>query len=187
MIVSATEFLRGQTAVATHQRTWEWQTTPLPLQENIYVSPSLPPDELISSARVILRRGDEVMVIHDHENQPYIIPGGRREPGENIWQTLHREIGEETGWTVRDTAVIGFYHFQHLAPKPEGYTYPHPHFFWAIFTAQAHQYDPARLETDFYVTSARFHPIHEVLTWQLGYGQHELLQTAVQHKSANYL
>ncbi len=122
------DFLRGKTAVATHHRTWEWQTTPLPLQENIYLSPTLPPDELISSARVILRRGDEVMVIQDHENQPYIIPGGRREPGETILETLHREIGEETGWTVRELAVLGFYHFRHLAPKPDDYPYPHPHF-----------------------------------------------------------
>jgi 8-oxo-dGTP pyrophosphatase MutT (NUDIX family) len=177
-------FLQGQTAVSTTHPTWQWQTYTLSLCEQTYLCPTLPPDELISSARVILLRGDEVMVIQDHQNKPYIIPGGRREPGETILQTLHREIGEETGWTVRDTAVIGFTHFQHLTPRPDGYPYPHPHFFWAIFAAQADQYDPTRLKDDFYVASANFHPIRDVLTWQLGYGQHELLQTAVQQKNA---
>ncbi len=173
------EFLREQTAVAQTHPTWQWQNNPLLLQQQTYLCPTLPPDELISSARVILLHGDEVMVIQDHQNEPYIIPGGRREPGETVLETLHREIGEETGWSVRDTAVIGFTHFQHLTTKPDGYPYPHPHFFWAIFAAQAVHFDPAAVKEDAYVTSASFRPIREVTNWKLSDGQSKLLQAAV--------
>ncbi len=180
MIVSATDFLRGKTAVATHHRTWEWHTTPLPLQENIYLSPTLPPDELISSARVgILRRGGEVMVIHDHQNQPYIIPGGRREPAKQSWKRCTGKVVKKRVGQCENRPSSAFTTSNILRPSQMATPTRIPHFFWAIFTAQANQYDPTRLETDFYVTSAQFHPIHDVLTWQLGYGQHELLQTAV--------
>ncbi len=172
-------FLRGQTAVFQTHPTWQWQNNPLPLRQQTYVCPLLPPDELISSARAVLLRGDEVMVIRDHLSEPYIIPGGRREPGETVLETLQRELREETGWSVGKTAVIGCVHFQHLNPKLAGYPYPHPHFFWAIFAAQANSFDPAAIEEDFYVTSAGFKPIREVATWNLGDGQNELLQTAV--------
>jgi 8-oxo-dGTP pyrophosphatase MutT (NUDIX family) len=179
MSTALAAFLQGQTAVVQTHPTWQWQNNPLPLQQQTYICPTLPPDELISSARAVLLRGDEVMVIQDHQNESYIIPGGRREPGETVLETLQREIREETGWSVRDTAVIGCIHFQHLGPKPTSYPYPHPHFFWAIFTAQAVSFDAAAIEEDFYVTSASFKPIREVATWDLGDGQNELLQTAV--------
>lgn len=172
-------FLRGQTAVSQSNPTWQWQNNPLPLRQRTYLCPTLPPDDLISSARAVLLRGNEVMLIRDHRDEPYIIPGGRREPGETVLETLQREMREETGWSVRETAVIGYVHFQHLNPKPSGYPYPYPHFFWAIFAAQADSFDPATVEEDFYVTSANFKPIREVATWKLGDGQNQLLQTAV--------
>ncbi|WP_420630888.1 NUDIX hydrolase [Candidatus Leptofilum sp.] len=172
-------FLQGKTAVATASPTWQWHNHPLPLRQQTYLCTTLPPDKLISSARAILLRGDEVMVIRDHQNEPYIIPGGRREPEETILETLHRELLEETGWLVRETAVIGTIHFQHLNPKPADYPYPHTHFFWSIFVAQAGQFYPEAIEEDFYVTSTHFLPIEEVLSWQLADGQHELLQIAV--------
>jgi 8-oxo-dGTP pyrophosphatase MutT (NUDIX family) len=172
-------FLRGQTAVTQTNPTWQWQNSPLPLQQQTYLCPTLPPDELISSARTVLLRDDEVMLIRDHKDQPYIIPGGRREPGETVLETLQREMREETGWSVRDTAVIGCIHFQHLGPKPTDYPYPYPHFFWAIFAAQANSYDAAAIEEDFYVTSASFKLIREVVTWDLGDGQNLLLKAAI--------
>lgn len=179
MSTALATFLRGQTAVTTTNPTWQWQNSPLPLRQQTYICPTLPPDEFISSARAVLLRGDEVMLIRDHKDQPYIIPGGRRESGETVLETLQREIREETGWSVRDTAVIGCIHFQHLGPKPTGYPYPYPHFFWAIFAAQADSFDATAVEEDFYVTSASFQPIREVATWNLGDGQNLLLQTAV--------
>ena len=101
------KFLRGQTAVSQATPTWQWQNQPVPLQERTYLCPSLPPDDLISSSRAILFHSDSVMVIRDHQNNPYIVPGGRREVGESVLQTLHREVREETGWSLREPAVLG--------------------------------------------------------------------------------
>ncbi len=179
MNLSLAGFLQGQTAVAQAHPTWQWQTSTLRLQQQTYLCPTLPPDELISSARAVLLRGSEVMVIQDHHNEPFIIPGGRREPGEAVLEALHREIREETGWSLRETAVIGCTHFQHFGPKPVDYPYPYPHFFWAIYAAQAAAFDASAIEEDFYVTSARFKPIKEVATWSLRDGQKELLQMAL--------
>ena len=179
MPASFAEFLHGQTAVATENPTWNWQGAPLPLSEQTYVHPTLPPDRLISSARAILFRNDEIMVIRDHQDVPYIVPGGRRESGESVRETLHREVREETGWGVKDTAVIGFIHFHHLAPKAPNYPYPYPDFCWAIFAARAKKFDAASMEEDAYVTSASFQPIADVLSLSLGSGQHDLLTAAV--------
>ena len=173
------EFLRGQTAAATDFPTWQWREQPVPLHQQTFICPVLPPDELISSARAILFQGDAVMVIRDHNNDPYIVPGGRREPGETVLETLHREVQEETGWSLRETAVLGFVHFQHLTAKPRGYPYPYPHFMQAIFTAWAGCYDASVFEEDFYVTSSSFLPVETVLAWRLSSGQAELLRAAL--------
>ena len=178
MFNTITDFLEGKTAVSSQTPIWQWHNHPLELHQQLYLGHTLPPDALSSSVRAILLRENEVMVIRDHQNEPYLIPGGRREPGETILETLRRELLEETGWSVRETAVIATYHFQHLAPKPPAYQYPYPHFFWPIFVAHADQFHPQAIEEDFYVTHASFQPIEAVLTWSFADGQRELLKAA---------
>lgn len=158
---------------------WSWQGSPVQLQERTFVCTQLPPDRFISSARVVLLRGEEVMVIRDHKHEPYIVPGGRRDPGESVRQTLRRELLEEVGWTIKETAVIGFVHYHHLGVKPTDYPYPYPDFVQAIFTAVADAYHPEAMVADKYVTSSRFVPIAEVLAYGLKTGQHDLLQAAL--------
>ncbi|MCP4359052.1 MAG: NUDIX hydrolase [Chloroflexi bacterium] len=111
--------------------------------------------------------------------------GGRREPGETVLQTLHREVLEETGWTMQDTAVLGFVHYHHLSPKPDGHCYPYPDFIQVIYTAVAHTYHPDALEEDEYVASSRFRPIVETIRLEIGPSQQILLATAVKQYEAN--
>lgn len=179
MSYEVADFLDGKTAVAQSRQVWQWPTQPITLQQQTFLCATLPPDDLISSARAVVIRHDEVMVIQNPTEEPYIIPGGRREPGETVLETLHRELLEEIGWTVRNTAVIGTVHFQHLTPKPPDYPYPYPHFFWAIFAAQADEYHPQAIVPDEYVAHSKFRLIREVSRWDLEDGQHYLLQTAV--------
>lgn len=154
------------------------------LREHTYLSQEMPPDELISSVRAVLFRGDEVMVIQDHADDPYIVPGGRREAGESVLETLHREVLEETGWTLQQTAMLGFVHYQHLTPKPEGHQYPYPNFIQVVYTALADTFHPEAIEPDEYVTSSRFQPTADVLRLALKPSQQVLLAAAIDHYEA---
>jgi ADP-ribose pyrophosphatase YjhB (NUDIX family) len=93
----------------------EW--SPLRLRVRTYLTSTLPPLDLVSSVRALVRQGDKILVVRDPVSV-HILPRGRRESGETLMQTLHREVLEETGWTIRDARLIGLAHFQHLTPKP---------------------------------------------------------------------
>ena len=41
----------------------------------------------------------------------YVIPGGHIELGETMVEALHREVGEETGLSVRDVELVGIQEF----------------------------------------------------------------------------
>ncbi|RYH10847.1 NUDIX domain-containing protein [Tropicimonas sp. IMCC6043] len=56
----------------------------------------------------ILRRGDLVLLTHQAEPVPELqLPGGGIDPGEQPIAALHREVYEETGWTMRVTRRLG--------------------------------------------------------------------------------
>ena len=61
-------------------------------------------------AYAVLMRGDEVLVTFQAEPQPEIqLPGGGIDPGEQPLAALHREVMEETGWTIGPARRIGAY------------------------------------------------------------------------------
>jgi NUDIX domain len=99
----------------------EWP--PLWLRVRTYLTSRLPPLDLVSWVRALVRQGDQILVVRDPLSS-HILPGGRREPGETLLQTLEREILEETGWTIRNARLLGLAHVQHLTPKPADYRYP---------------------------------------------------------------
>ena len=76
----------------------------MPLRITSYFTDELPPLEHISSVRCIVFRDDMVLVVREGE-EAHVVPGGRREPGETLMQTLERELLEETGWTVATPKV----------------------------------------------------------------------------------
>ena len=69
-------------------------------------------------AYAVLERGGRLLVTHQAEPVPeYQLPGGGIDPGESPLRALHREVFEETGWTIAVTARLGA--FQRMAYLPE--------------------------------------------------------------------
>lgn len=61
-------------------------------------------------AYAVLMREGQVLVTHQSEPNPeFQLPGGGIDPGESAIRALHREVYEETGWTISSARRIGAY------------------------------------------------------------------------------
>jgi 8-oxo-dGTP pyrophosphatase MutT (NUDIX family) len=121
----------------------------------------MPPLDYITSARCLVFRHDSVLVQRDRDST-HILPGGRREADESPLEAVHREVLEETGWSITDPVLIGFVHFAHLTPKPSGHAYPYPDFVQVVYLADARESVPdARLDDGYEVESV-FRPVADV-------------------------
>jgi ADP-ribose pyrophosphatase YjhB (NUDIX family) len=126
-----------------------------------YLGEEIPPLGYISSVRSIVIRGEDVLVVRNAD-ETHVVPGGRREEGETLHQTLIRELLEETGWEITPVAVLGFWHFHHLTPRPPGYQYPYPDFIHLLYASFAARETPeARIAND-YEEESTFRPIREM-------------------------
>lgn len=66
----------------------------------------------------LLLRDGEVLITHQVEPQPeFQLPGGGIDPGESPIRALHREVREETGWTIAAPRRIGA--FRRFTYMPE--------------------------------------------------------------------
>ena len=69
-------------------------------------------------AYAILRRGGDLLLTHQAEPEPeYQLPGGGIDPGESPLAALHREVFEETGWSIAAPRRLGA--FRRFAYMPE--------------------------------------------------------------------
>lgn len=69
-------------------------------------------------AYAVLMRGGRVLVTHQSDPMPeYQLPGGGIDPGESVIAALHREVMEETGWTIARACRLGSY--RRFAYMPE--------------------------------------------------------------------
>jgi 8-oxo-dGTP pyrophosphatase MutT (NUDIX family) len=93
-----------------------------PVRARTYVTDIAWPETLVSSVRAVVFRGWAVVVVRHWDGHRHVIPGGRREAGETIEQTVRREVLEESGWHVRTLKPLGFEHIQHLAKPPPGFS-----------------------------------------------------------------
>ncbi|MEO6458584.1 MAG: NUDIX domain-containing protein [Chloroflexia bacterium] len=172
-------FLACHTPRAEEEAVWGEGTITIRLLISCYLSTELPPLEYVTSVRSLVFQGNSVLVLRNPDDI-HIYPGGRREGGETLEETLRREILEEVGWEVVEIARLGFLHFQHLTPKPEGYLYSYPHFMHVVYMAKASHFMPgAKLEDD-YELEAAFRPISEVREMPLSPCQHVFLKAALE-------
>ena len=143
-----------------------WYSDRLPLRITCYLASEQPPLDAISSARCLVIRGDSVLAQQD-VTTTHILPGGRRERGEAPEETLRREIGEETGWTIVDPLPLGFMLFEPLRAAPHGESWPRAPFAQVVYAARAGVFTPeARLDDGFELSST-FYPVAELRAWAL--------------------
>lgn len=171
-----TSFLAGRQWSAEDDIIWGWGQ--YSLRQRSYLCQQVPPLAYITSVRSVLLQGNQVLVVRD-PGSVHILPGGRREPDETLEQTLHRELLEETGWTLAHSRLLGFKHFHHLTPAPPDYAYPYPDFIQVVFAAQAAEFIPEAKEVDGYELEALFRPAAEVALLNLPSGEHVFLQAAL--------
>lgn len=124
-------FLEGLRPDATASTRWGASL----IQMAAFVHPVLPPDPSVSSVRAVLVREDAIAVMHNRDGA-HPVPGGRREPGETLLDTLRREIMEEAGCVIDEPILLGFIHHRHLTPRPENYPYPYPDFCHVVYAAR---------------------------------------------------
>jgi ADP-ribose pyrophosphatase YjhB (NUDIX family) len=76
------------------------------------------PEVMISAVRAVVFRGSRVVVVSESDGTHHVMPGGRREVGESLEETVRRELLEECGWRVGELQPFAFLHFQHAGPAP---------------------------------------------------------------------
>src|SRR5215204_4568650 len=92
-------FLARHEADAVQIVAWGTAASPIPLRIAGYLSEELPPLEYVTSVRGVVFRGNRVLVMRNRD-EVHVLPGGQREGGETLVETLQREVLEEAGWTV---------------------------------------------------------------------------------------
>ncbi len=133
---SLAAFLRGRTPAATERVVWPRSAGEFDF--SAYLTPDPPPLELVVSSRAILVRGSQVLAFDSPTGTTHVIPGGRREPGESLEDTLTREIREEIGCEIAPgPRPLGFIQLHdRLAPR-DGSPYPYPDSLWVVYAATA--------------------------------------------------
>lgn len=73
---------------------------------------------LRKGAYAVLAQGDSVLLTHQAEPVPeFQLPGGGIDPGESPLRALHREVYEETGWSIAAPRRLGA--FRRFTYMPE--------------------------------------------------------------------
>ena len=57
--------------------------------------------DIVAAGAVVLRRGDEVLLVHRPKYDDWSFPKGKQDPGEHVAATAVREVLEETGVEIR--------------------------------------------------------------------------------------
>lgn len=159
---SLEDFFDNSTPLHSENVIWGKEQTPLKV--TTFLTTDLPPLDFVTSVRAIVfsQAGDDVFVCTNADGETHIVPGGRREAGESLIDTLEREILEEIGWHVTDIKLLAVWRCEHLAPKQPSYRYPYPIFVQIIYTARAHHEEASLRQPDDYELDGKFLAINEL-------------------------
>ena len=179
MTADLERFLAARTPLAEETAVWAMAT----LNVASYLDDQRPPLDYITSVRGIVFRDDSVLVLRNQDGL-HILPGGRRENGERLVDTLRREVLEESGWGIGQVSQLGFMHFHHLTLMPPDYAYPYPDFLWLVCVAEAATFEPSARLADDYEIEAGFRSIAEAQALALSPGERLFLDAAMKLRSS---
>lgn len=129
-------FLLGRTPAATERVVWPQSGGEFDF--HAYLTPDPPPLALVVSARAILLRDGLVLAFESGTGTTHVIPGGRRERGESLEDTLTREIREEVGCEIAPgPRPLGLIQLHSRLPRRDGSPYPYPDSLWVVYAATA--------------------------------------------------
>ena len=94
------------------------------------------PDTLIATTLAYVFRDDELL-LSLHPQRGWGLPGGHRELGETIEQTIIREVLEETQVVIKEPRTIGYISTEMIGQKPDNYHYPYPIRYAQVFVAES--------------------------------------------------
>jgi 8-oxo-dGTP pyrophosphatase MutT (NUDIX family) len=169
-------FLDRHRSVARSEAVWHDGT--ILLRIDSYLSSESPPAVLVGSVRSVVVRGDRVLTMRNADGW-HVLPGGRREPGETLEQTLRRELLEEAGLRIERPLQLGFMHLHHLTPKPSGYEFPYPDVLWIVYVSDAGSFDDRGKVIDDYEEEAVFRSLAEARALELSGESRIFLEAAV--------
>ncbi len=156
---AADEFPRHYSPVTVEAHTW--LAGEIELTISAYITCDEPPPQLVSSVRALVFREESILLMQNVDGS-HIHPGGRVEAGESHLDALRRELMEEAGVKLTSVRRLGFMHLRHETPKPPGYPYLYPDFFWPIFVAE-YDGDSEEIQVaDDYELSSEFVPMDEL-------------------------
>jgi len=92
---------------------------------SVIKSNKLPAVELITSVFTLCFSGNKLLMIN-HDERGWDLPGGHIEPGESLEEALRREVLEEAGATLSEYKRFFHVKTQLNGPKPPEWKYPYP-------------------------------------------------------------
>jgi len=146
------------------------------LRLRVYITADTPPDAFVLAGRALVIDGARVLVVRNPDGE-HVLPGGRREPGEAAIDAVHREVVEETGWSISRPTAFGVLHLHYETPEPVDVgRVIYPDFLWHVFVARPRTFDATARQADDYELDATFRDIAEVLERPLDPFQRFLLE-----------